>query len=78
MAAMLQQLQLRRSAGEPGCEPESEKIPEISLARSVQFLLNFRLERCDIIGGFVKKVLSQSQASNRSLKQDEFFSTLME
>lgn len=65
VAAMLQQLQLRRSAGEPGCEPESEKIPEISLARSVQFWLNFRLERCDIIW----RVLQKSIVSKSGFKQ---------
>lgn len=65
VAAMLQQLQLRRSAGEPGCEPESEKIPEISLARSVQFLLNFRMKRFDIIW----RVLQKSIVSKSGFKQ---------
>lgn len=41
------------------------RSPEISLARSVQFLLNFKLERCDIIGG----VLQTSIVSKSGFKQ---------
>ena len=57
VAAMLQQLQLRRSAGEPGCEPESEKIPEISLARSVQFYWISEWKDLTSWRGFFKKVI---------------------